>query len=121
MRKLAAGILLASLVMTAGATVVSASEVTYGRHYADVNQDGICDYCGQAGGCNLEVCNSNGRYFVDEDGDGICDYANGRYFVDEDGDGICDNAKAGSCQRRNGGNGRHGNTKGGCHRGRCGR
>ncbi len=42
--------------------------------FADVNADGVCDTCCQAG---------------DVDGDGVCDN-----FLDADGDGLCDNRQS---------------------------
>lgn len=62
MKKLAAGVLLAALVMTAGTAHVSAVEVTHGRYYVDADKDGICDYCGEEDGCNLEICNAKKKH-----------------------------------------------------------
>ena len=73
MKKIVISVLLAVLFITIAREGVSASEVTHGRHYADTNQDGICDYCGEKDGCNLDICNVKGKYFVDKDGDGLCD------------------------------------------------
>ncbi len=73
MKKILTGLLVAVLAVSAGTVTTFAAESVYGKHYADCNGDGVCDYCGQEDGCNLEICNVKGRYFVDKDGDGICD------------------------------------------------
>ncbi len=79
MRRFLTGMLVAALVIGTGTVSASAAKApVYGRHYADLNQDGICDYCGEEDGCNLDICNRKGQCFVDKDGDGICDnYAEG--------------------------------------------
>lgn len=73
MKKFLIGFLIVTLTASAGTVTVSAAEEVHGRHHADCNEDGVCDYCGQADGCNLEICNVKGKYFVDKDKDGICD------------------------------------------------
>ncbi len=73
MKKILAGLLIATLTVSAGAVTTLAAEPVYGKHYMDCNKDGVCDYCGQEDGCNLKICNVKGKYFVDKDGDGICD------------------------------------------------
>ncbi len=87
MKKLLAGILTASLVLSIGTISAFASTSTGGSNFVDADKDGVCDYH-----------NTNCSY-VDADGDGVCDNCpedgrhlqRGRGFVDNDGDGICDN------------------------------
>lgn len=87
MRRFLTGILAATLVIGTGTMGVLAAEApVYGKHYVDLNQDGICDYCGEEEGCNLNICNGKGMYFVDMDGDGNCDN-------DTDGTRKCRNQK----------------------------
>ena len=73
MKKLIAGVITMGLLLSVGATTVSAA----------------------GPGC--------GRYYVDADGDGVYDnYASGRggrWYVDSDGDGFCDNYSSGRCGR----------------------
>ena len=101
MKKLVVSALLATLVMTMGAGSSSATEVTYGRYYADANQDGICDNCDEEDGCNLRICNKKVKY-----------------FVDKDENGICDNYSEESCNRNNGQRRKLGKCNGGSFRGR---
>lgn len=86
MKRTAAGILAAIMVLSGGTIQTFAANTGNGRNFIDANSDGICDnYTGKSG-----------RRFVDEDGDGICDNYVGKSekgcrFTDEDGDGLCDN------------------------------
>mgnify|MGYP001414765592 CR=1 FL=1 len=112
MKKLAAGILAVTLVITVGTVSVFA----LGPRFVDNNSDGICDNRTSSGSGQK---NGNGQGFADEDGDGVCDNrtfagngqknGNGQGFADED---VCDNqTAAGSGCGRGNGNGRHGRNR----------
>lgn len=105
-KRIVSGIAAAVLVFSLETMSVFAAG---GRNFVDVDNDGICDYCGTD--CQ----------FVDADGDGICDnynnrgtYGNGAGlgYVDADGDCVCDNYVSG-------GRGYCGNGGGRGGRGRC--
>ena len=88
MKKLAAGILAVTLVITVGTVSVFA----LGPRFVDNNSDDICDNWTFSG---------NGQK-----------NGNGQGFTDEDGDGVCDNqTAAGSGCGRGNGNGRHGRNR----------
>ncbi len=94
--------------------------VEHGRHFADADGGGVCDYSG-------DVCS-----YVDRNNDGLCDNCgiyhgdciagngacggvygtagtgHGRHFTDADGDGICDSYTAGHGHAGGRGNGCHG-------------
>ncbi len=128
MKKAAAVMIAAVLVLTAGAVNAFSAEYHRGQRYIDLNNDGICD--NQAAGYG-------GRCFIDNDGDGVCDYygtrcyndcAEGYYcqgtgcasgcFIDNDGDGICDyyGTGLGMAYGRNSQNGQNGqNSQNGCN------
>ena len=91
MKKTAAVIITAALVVTLGGTTAFAfgrsgqtgSQNSVARSaYTRYNQYSECTYCG-----------GSGHRFTDADGDGVCDnYAagSGIYRNDADGDGVCD-------------------------------
>lgn len=88
MKKLAAGILAVTLVITVGTVSVFA----LGPRFVDNNSDGICDNWTFSG---------NGQK-----------NGNGQGFADEDGDGVCDNwTSSGSGQKNGNGQGRHGRNR----------
>ena len=87
MKRFLAGMLAAVLVIETGTMSASAAVSTYGRHYSDLNQDGVCDYCNEKDGCNLDICNVKGKHFLDKDKDGICDNC-------KNGSSICKNQKS---------------------------
>ncbi len=45
MKKILAGLLIATLTVSAGAVTTLAAEPVYGKHYVDCNKDGVCDNC----------------------------------------------------------------------------
>ncbi len=61
MKKAAAGILTAAVILSAGATSALAAGHGRGRNFTDTNGDGICDHA--ASSCRYE----------DENQDGVCD------------------------------------------------
>ena len=108
MKKLFAGVLTAAVVLSIGATGISAAVRGEGCHYGNCGRDRVCDYT--VGACynNKEDC-VNSVYT----GNGTCIH-NGNY-VDADGSGVCDHYEereaAGTC----GQGGHHGNGRG-CRR-----
>ncbi|HIT86847.1 MAG TPA: hypothetical protein IAB62_03575 [Candidatus Coprocola pullicola] len=73
-------------VLSFAMTPAFAANLTTGRNFVDVNENGICDYM------------ENAYYDINTDNNGIYGYNNvsqsyGRYnrnFVDADRDGVCD-------------------------------
>ena len=87
-RRFLAGTLAVALILGAGTvSAFSAEKAVHGRHYVDLNRDGVCDYCGGEEECNLDICNVKGKYFVDKDKDKICDNC-------ENGSSVCKNQKS---------------------------
>lgn len=68
MKKLLSGVIISTLIITAGTASAFAfhgkQATKTNNNYVDLNNDGICD--------NKDTC-GNGSYFIDENGDGICD------------------------------------------------
>lgn len=88
MKKLAAGILAVTLVITVGTVSVFA----LGPRFVDNNSDDICDNWNSSGSSQK---NGNGQGFADEDGDGVCD----------------NRTSSGSGQKNGNGQGRHGRNR----------
>ena len=104
-----AGVVCAVALASAVAVPTAFAAGGYGRSFADVNGDGVCDNAasGQCYGYGGNGAGAGGANYVDANNDGVCDnYANGgrgANFVDANGDGVCDNAGAGQgCGAGNG-------------------
>lgn len=125
-KKTAAGILAAGLVLTIGTTAFAVEQVQ-GKNFSDADGNGVCDnYVSGRGAGSGSGQNGN---FSDADGDGICDnfvagqgQGNGSgqngNFVDADDDGVCDNYASGQCRGDGSGRGPQGGQRNGWRGGR---
>lgn len=86
MKKIAAGIAAAALILTLSTASAFAAGRGYRGNFLDENGDGICDNRGTA----------------------LCEGRSGCSFTDENGDGICDNYSKENCRRNDGAGWRRG-------------